>query len=192
MKVESSQVLCRSRVAALVCESLSGVARTPLESSCRSFDRRVGDRRRSRRGTAKVNAYRHNYNHVRPHEAIAWNRPADMYAGTAYPTIPTSKSKKPCQLLDAGQSESICSAKTLADVFHPRALQGRSFSARATACRSSADHRDESVPFGKYCRSSPLVFSFVGRYQCECGSAKNRCVPVSIAKIRTESDGPSP
>ena len=35
-----------------------------------------------------VNAYRHDYNHVRPHEAIAWNRPADVYAGTANPTIP--------------------------------------------------------------------------------------------------------
>jgi len=38
-----------------------------------------------------VNAYRHDYNHVRPHEAIAWNRPADVYAGTANPTIPNFK-----------------------------------------------------------------------------------------------------
>ena len=35
-----------------------------------------------------VNAYRHDYNHVRPHEAIAWNRPADVCTGTADPTIP--------------------------------------------------------------------------------------------------------
>ena len=37
----------------------------------------------------QIGAYRHDYNHVRPHEAIAWNRPADVYAGTANPTIPT-------------------------------------------------------------------------------------------------------
>ena len=36
----------------------------------------------------QIGAYRHDYNHVRPHEAIAWNRPADVYAGTANPTIP--------------------------------------------------------------------------------------------------------
>src|SRR5690606_41093670 len=51
--------------------------------------------------------------------------------------------------------------------------------ARATASRCVADHRDKSVPFGKYCRSRPLVFSFVGRCQGECGSAKNTFVPVS-------------
>ncbi|WP_222704339.1 integrase core domain-containing protein [Flaviflexus massiliensis] len=49
-----------------------------------------------------VNAYRRDYNHVRPHEAIAWNRPADVYAGTANPTIPNFETKKSCQLLDAG------------------------------------------------------------------------------------------
>jgi hypothetical protein len=30
------------------------------------------------------------------------------------------------------------------------------------ASRSSADHRERSVPLGKYWRSRPLVFSFVG------------------------------
>ena len=53
--------------------------------------------------------------------------------------------------------------------------------ARATASRSSADHLDRSVPFGKYWRSKPFVFSFVGRCQGECGSAKNTFVPVSRA-----------
>jgi hypothetical protein len=48
--------------------------------------------------------------------------------------------------------------------------------ARATAWRSSADHLDRSVPFGKYCRSSPLVFSFVGRCQGEW------CSPSSYAR----------
>lgn len=33
-------------------------------------------------------AYRVEYNTVRPHEAIAWNRPADVHAGLADPKIP--------------------------------------------------------------------------------------------------------
>lgn len=36
-----------------------------------------------------VDAYRADYNHVRPHEAIAWNRPAEVHAGLADPAIPT-------------------------------------------------------------------------------------------------------
>ena len=35
-----------------------------------------------------INAYRNDYNYVRPHEAISWNRPADVYLGLADPTIP--------------------------------------------------------------------------------------------------------
>lgn len=35
-----------------------------------------------------IDAYRHDYNHVRPHEAISWNRPADVHTGPADPTIP--------------------------------------------------------------------------------------------------------
>ena len=41
-----------------------------------------------------VNAYRHDYNHVRPHEAIAWNRPANVHAGIADPTIPNFEIKE--------------------------------------------------------------------------------------------------
>ena len=47
--------------------------------------------------------YRLEYNHVRPHEAIAWNRPLDVHLGLADPTTPTFTAKKSCQLLDAGQ-----------------------------------------------------------------------------------------
>lgn len=36
----------------------------------------------------QITAYRQDYNHVRPHEAIAWNRPAEVYTGLADPTIP--------------------------------------------------------------------------------------------------------
>jgi putative transposase len=35
-----------------------------------------------------IDAYRHDYNHARPHEAIAWNRPAEVHAGLADPTTP--------------------------------------------------------------------------------------------------------
>ena len=45
-------------------------------------------------------------------------------------------------------------------------------SAAATAARSSAPCALRSVPFGKYCRSSPLVFSFVPRCHGLCGSQK--------------------
>lgn len=36
----------------------------------------------------QINAYRADYNHIRPHEAICWNRPADVHAGLCDPTIP--------------------------------------------------------------------------------------------------------
>jgi putative transposase len=36
----------------------------------------------------QINAYRAHYNHVRPHEAIARNQPADIHAGHTDPTIP--------------------------------------------------------------------------------------------------------
>ena len=39
---------------------------------------------------------------------------------------------------------------------------------------------DRSVPLGKYGRSRLLVFSFVGRCQGECGSAKNTFVPGQV------------
>jgi putative transposase len=35
-----------------------------------------------------VEAYRTDYNTLRPHEAIAWNRPQDVHLGLADPTIP--------------------------------------------------------------------------------------------------------
>ena len=33
--------------------------------------------------------YRVEYNEIRPHEAIAWNRPKEVHLGMADPTIPT-------------------------------------------------------------------------------------------------------
>ena len=37
---------------------------------------------------AHAEAYRVDYNHVRPHEALAWNRPHEVHTGLADPTIP--------------------------------------------------------------------------------------------------------
>lgn len=38
--------------------------------------------------------YRIEYNSLRPHEAIAWNRPKDVHLGQADPTTPTFHTKK--------------------------------------------------------------------------------------------------
>lgn len=75
-------------------------------------------------------------------------------------------------------SNPSCSSNASAGVSQPRTLRGLVWSARATAANSSADHRDRSVPFGKYWRSSPLEFSFVARCQGDWGSAKNTGMPV--------------
>ncbi|WP_228375022.1 integrase core domain-containing protein [Demequina iriomotensis] len=42
----------------------------------------------------QIEAYRADYNHVRPHEAIAWNRPAEVHLGLADPTIPTFETEE--------------------------------------------------------------------------------------------------
>ena len=38
--------------------------------------------------------YRVEYNQIRPHEAIAWNRPHDVHMGLASPTVPTFQTEK--------------------------------------------------------------------------------------------------
>src|SRR5664279_489689 len=55
------------------------------------------------------------------------------------------------------------SAKTSTGFFHPSVLRGRSLSSSATLSRSAWVCNDRSVPFGKYCRNKPLVFSLVPR-----------------------------
>ncbi|WP_455566373.1 transposase [Nocardia fusca] len=64
-----------------------------------------------------ADAYRVEYNTVRPHEAIAWNRPAEVHLGTADPMVPNFPRPKICQLLDAGHSYA---AVRLAVVIAPR------------------------------------------------------------------------
>ena len=51
-------------------------------------------------------------------------------------------------------------------------LRGLVLTACATASSASDVCQLRSVPFGKYCRSMPLVFSFVRRCHGLCGSQK--------------------
>lgn len=48
--------------------------------------------------------YRIEYNTIRPHEALAWNRPLEVHLGTADPPSPPFKPRNPCHVLDAEQS----------------------------------------------------------------------------------------
>lgn len=54
----------------------------------------------------------------------------------------------------------------------PKQSRGRSLSSSATSWMRASSTRSKLMPLGKYCRSSPFVFSLVGRCQGECGSAK--------------------
>ena len=57
--------------------------------------------------------------------------------------------------------------------FHdPRVLRGRSLRLAAIRARSPASWTARSVPFGRYWRRRPLVFSFEPRCQGLCGSQK--------------------
>lgn len=42
----------------------------------------------------RVEDYRVEYNTLRPHEAIAWNRPAEVHLGQVETAIPTFETKK--------------------------------------------------------------------------------------------------
>lgn len=44
-----------------------------------------------------ADAYRLEYNTIRPHEAIAWNRPAEVHHGSADPQL--SRDRKPANYL---------------------------------------------------------------------------------------------
>ena len=61
-----------------------------------------------------------------------------------------------------------------------RVLRGRLLSARTTASRSPRGCRARSVPFGKYWRNRPLVFSLVPPCQGLWGSQKKMSRPVSM------------
>ena len=76
-------------------------------------------------------------------------------------------------------SERRCSSNASAGVRQSRIFRGRELSSAATASRSPLVHLERSVPFGKYWRNSPLVFSLVPRCQGLRGSVKNTGMPVS-------------
>lgn len=42
----------------------------------------------------RVDAYRHDYNTTRPHQALAWNRPEEVHLGLASPTTPTFQTQE--------------------------------------------------------------------------------------------------
>ena len=83
------------------------------------------------------------------------------------------------------------SSSTSAEVFQPSVFRGLEFSALATAWISRAFHRDKSVPFGKYCRNRPFVFSFVPRCLGLRGSAKSTfTLDSTVKRTRSESSLP--
>lgn len=43
----------------------------------------------------QIDAYRHDYKHIRPHEAMSWNCPADVHEGHPDPTTPNLEIEKP-------------------------------------------------------------------------------------------------
>ncbi len=49
---------------------------------------------------ARGEEHRVEFNTVRPHEALSWNRPRDAYLGLAAPDFPSPKT---CHFLDTGQ-----------------------------------------------------------------------------------------
>ena len=66
------------------------------------------------------------------------------------------------------------SSNASAGAFQPSVLRGLVLRARATASRAFLLWALRSVPFGKYCRSNPFVFSFVPRCHGLCGSPADR------------------
>src|ERR1035437_3465050 len=69
-------------------------------------------------------------------------------------------------------SEYRCFVSASAGVFQPSVFRGRAFNVAAIAARSSVVCLERSVPFGKYWRSRPFVFSLVPRCQGGCPEAR--------------------
>src|SRR3989440_7724049 len=76
------------------------------------------------------------------------------------------------QSVMATQCSAISSSKTSIGFRQFSVSRGLPFSSAATLSSSSWVCKDRSVPFGKYCRSNPFVFSLVPRCHGECGSQK--------------------
>jgi len=76
-----------------------------------------------------------------------------------------------------------------AGVWKPKVLRGRSLNYRATLLSCGCVYTDRSVPLGKYCRSSPLVFSLDPRCQDFAGrkSIATTTPAVLAAKTATKT-----
>jgi hypothetical protein len=90
-------------------------------------------------------------------------------------------SPKACLVRRFQRVEATHRLKCSAGVSYPSVLRGRLLSCLATALSFAWLCIDRSVPFGKYCRKSRLVFSFVPRCHGECGS--HRKTSMSVAKV---------
>jgi hypothetical protein len=82
------------------------------------------------------------------------------------------------QSVVATQCSAIRWLKTSIGLRQPSVFRGLPFSSAATLSSSSWVCKDRSVPFGKYCRSSPLVFSLVPRCHGEWLGGPRGEVPV--------------
>src|ERR1700712_3265469 len=98
---------------------------------------------------------------VKPWAAHRSRYTSDAYFARVQPVVAT--------LVCADRS---AASNASAGVRQSRVLRGLVLSASATASRASVLWALRSVPFGKYWRSSPLVFSFVPRCHGLCGSQK--------------------
>lgn len=80
-----------------------GVGDDPLRPDRRVAGDRAAGHAPSRAGPAlaeHAEASRTDYNTVRPHQALAWNRPLEVCLGPADPAVPNFPDRKSCQLLD--------------------------------------------------------------------------------------------
>jgi len=80
--------------------------------------------------------------------------------------------------------------KCLCRCSQPRVLRGLVLRASATASRASVLWALRSVPFGKYCRNSPLVFSFVPRCTGCAGRRNRRPGPCRSSAVHAATSPP--
>ena len=95
------------------------------------------------------------------------------------PRSEMSPSDVPTQPIDATHELNRSAGVSKSNVF-----LGRPFSCRATALSFACECSDRSVPFGKYWRSKPLVFSFEPRCHGLCGSQKYTWMSVASVNLR--------
>src|ERR1700692_2058499 len=98
---------------------------------------------------------------------------------TSRPGLLMSVHRLSAQPVDATQALNLSGG-----VSNCKVSRGRSFSGRATLFRWACECTDKSVPFGKYCLSRPLVFSFDPRCHGLCGSQKYTSILVANVKRR--------